>query len=266
MNLLPHLKWLTSPDYTHVYYVDGKPRVFDAKIFTDDATHPGGWGTVLVVGMRLGGSAVTVDTAGNGLGSPNAADDKTLRSAYVMLDITDPEQPPTLMGEITNPGLGYTTSYPTVMAVADKSGTPNKWYLVFGTGPTALATVTSTQTARLLVYDLNLRLQRLCDQFRLYRHHQHTGCQQLHRRSGIRRLESELQGGCGLCRHIGGTAAAPTGNLYKLAVNKSTDSATWVEEQTAEHRSGHHRNTHFVHRQQAEPLGVYRHGPFLCER
>ena len=64
MNLLPHLKWLTDPNYTHVYYVDGKPKVFDAKIFTADSDHPGGWGTVLVVGMRFGGGAMTVDTAG----------------------------------------------------------------------------------------------------------------------------------------------------------------------------------------------------------
>ena len=33
-NLLPHLYWLTDPNYGHVYYVDLKPRIFDAKIFT----------------------------------------------------------------------------------------------------------------------------------------------------------------------------------------------------------------------------------------
>ncbi|MEO7860044.1 MAG: hypothetical protein ABIU05_06290, partial [Nitrospirales bacterium] len=30
--LLPHLKWLTQADYTHVYYVDLKPKVTDVKI------------------------------------------------------------------------------------------------------------------------------------------------------------------------------------------------------------------------------------------
>ncbi|RLB68083.1 MAG: hypothetical protein DRH04_07170, partial [Deltaproteobacteria bacterium] len=36
--LLPHLRWLTeASDYSsHVYYVDLKPRIFDAKIFTAD--------------------------------------------------------------------------------------------------------------------------------------------------------------------------------------------------------------------------------------
>ncbi|MCP4182506.1 MAG: hypothetical protein GY761_04215 [Hyphomicrobiales bacterium] len=36
-NLLPHLYWLTQSTYNeknHVYYVDQKPRIFDAKIFT----------------------------------------------------------------------------------------------------------------------------------------------------------------------------------------------------------------------------------------
>jgi type IV pilus assembly protein PilY1 len=35
-NLLPHLYWLTDPNYEHIFYVDMKPKIFDAKIFTDD--------------------------------------------------------------------------------------------------------------------------------------------------------------------------------------------------------------------------------------
>ncbi len=67
-NLLPHLRFLTSPDYEHMYYNDLTPKVFDAKIFTPEPTcsgadgalsdgciHPHGWGTVLVTGMRFGG-------------------------------------------------------------------------------------------------------------------------------------------------------------------------------------------------------------------
>ena len=53
LNLLPHLRWLTETDYPHVYYMDSEPMVFDANIFPDDSSHPGGWGTVLVMGMRL---------------------------------------------------------------------------------------------------------------------------------------------------------------------------------------------------------------------
>jgi len=44
-NLLPHLKWLADPAYidgTHVYYVDLKPRIFDARIYegAGDSDHP----------------------------------------------------------------------------------------------------------------------------------------------------------------------------------------------------------------------------------
>ena len=54
-NLLPHLKWLANPLYTHVNFVDLRPRVFDAKIFTPSARHPNGWGTVLVCGFGFAG-------------------------------------------------------------------------------------------------------------------------------------------------------------------------------------------------------------------
>ncbi len=67
-NLLPHLYWLTEPEYLHVYYVDMKPKIFDAKIFFQadgttelDSDHPGGWGTVLVGGMRFGGGQIGAD-------------------------------------------------------------------------------------------------------------------------------------------------------------------------------------------------------------
>lgn len=54
--LLPHLQWLTRTDYQHVYYVDLQPTIADVRIFTPDVDHPNGWGTILIGGMRLGGS------------------------------------------------------------------------------------------------------------------------------------------------------------------------------------------------------------------
>src|SRR5207249_5124835 len=33
--LLPHLKWSAAQDYTHVAYMDLKPKVTDARIFCD---------------------------------------------------------------------------------------------------------------------------------------------------------------------------------------------------------------------------------------
>ncbi|MGD9389028.1 MAG: PilC/PilY family type IV pilus protein [Thioalkalispiraceae bacterium] len=168
-NLLPHLRWQTEKAYPHVYYVDGEPRAFDVNIFpkTGDTTHPKGWGTILVVGMRLGGSPIGVDidnADGDEDGSTNS--DYTARSAYVIFDITDPEQPPKLLAEITRPDLGFTTSTPNIVVKRepddninwDNAGTstfPNDWYLSFGTGPTDIDTVTSTQNAKVVLFKLN---------------------------------------------------------------------------------------------------------------
>ena len=164
MNLLPHLQWLREVDYPHVYYMDGEPLVFDANIFTNDDDHPGGWGTVLVMGMRLGGGDIDVTIDGS---------TRTMRSAYVVLDITNPEKPPTLLAEITHPNLGFTTSKPELVkfrqpgtgASGDDWSNPtkNEWYLAFGSGPggsgstairDALDDGKSGQDLQLFVYDL----------------------------------------------------------------------------------------------------------------
>ena len=86
--------------------MDLKPKVVDAKIFTPDATHPNGWGTLLICGMNMGGPAVTVTDAAFSGGA------KSFSSSYVVLDITDPSQPPTLLWEKSFSGMGYSTNYP----------------------------------------------------------------------------------------------------------------------------------------------------------
>jgi type IV pilus assembly protein PilY1 len=152
-NLLPHLQWLASEDYTHVFYVDLKPKVVDAKIFTPDGTHPGGWGTVLIGGMRLGGgtfalSETDVNYDWDGDSSIEAGESKTFRSAYFAFDITDPLNPE-LLWEFTDANLGFTTSYPAVVHV----GTSPFWALAFGTGPTAYDG-TSSQVGKTYVVKL----------------------------------------------------------------------------------------------------------------
>jgi type IV pilus assembly protein PilY1 len=156
-NLLPHLYWLTDPTYSHVYYADLKPKVFDARIYnpalpaTD--THPHGWATLMVVGMRLGGGPIKTDKDHDGYYDSNS--DVEMSSAYVILDITDPESPPTLLAEITFDDLGFTTSYPAVI-VMDPTDTvnANDWYLVLGSGPTELPGATSDEVAKIYTIDL----------------------------------------------------------------------------------------------------------------
>ncbi len=133
-NLLPHLQWLANEKYCHVYYVDLKPKAFDVKCFNSDTKHPSGWGTVLVCGMRFGGSTYTI---------PNL---RTYRSAYFALDVTDPNNVEFLW-EIADPQYGFTTSYPTIARVEDK------WVLVVGSGPTAFDGSSSQQSA-LFMYDI----------------------------------------------------------------------------------------------------------------
>ncbi len=135
-----------------------KPRVFDAKIFDNDDTHPGlarYWGgTILVVGMRSGGGPMTIDTGGNGLGN---SPDATRRSAFAIFDITDPESEPRLLGEIQLPDGSYTVSYPTTMTFKGlpTDSDPNKWYLLFGSGPDDFVRGESTSTAKMYIFDMH---------------------------------------------------------------------------------------------------------------
>lgn len=159
-NSLPHLKYITDPSYgtvvsDHVYFVDLKPRIFDARIFPDDTDHPGGWGTILVGGMRLGGGTVDVDMDNDG------TDDRTLESSIFIMDITNPDVPPKLLLEFSHPNLGFTTAIPApiVHGSTDRDGTNGTWYLMLGSGPdatpTGFDTAVSTQNAHLFLLNLN---------------------------------------------------------------------------------------------------------------
>lgn len=167
-HLLPQLMWYTQPNYTHVSYVDLKPKVTDVRIFTPEAAcgggstptaagciHPNGWGTILIGGLRFGGSCgscaavsggnnggpalqVVADFNGNG-NTTDANDTRYFYSAYFVLDITDPDAPPTVIGMYSASDLGLSTSYPTVVRMNltsdnNTSHTNSKWFMVFGSG------------------------------------------------------------------------------------------------------------------------------------
>jgi type IV pilus assembly protein PilY1 len=176
-DLLPQLRWMTLPNYDHMYYVDLTPKVTDVRIFTPDADHPGGWGTILIGGFRLGGSctectsgkgtprAVQADfnyngtTTDTGNGS-SGSDYRMFLSSYFVMDITNPEKEPTLLWVFRDDDLGLTTAAPAVLRVnpttdAKTSSTNEKWYVVFGTGPTHHDGF-STQDAQIYVVDLKL--------------------------------------------------------------------------------------------------------------
>ena len=147
-NLLPHLHYLSKKTYglkegDHAYFVDQKPYVFDAQVFgaggligqpgssSNVTTHPNGWGTILVVGFRSGGGQSEI--------FPNPSDTDMsvkVRPAYLIFDITDPEQAPKLLAEFSHEELGATMSEPTALSIKNTSGTSD-WYLAMGSGPSA---------------------------------------------------------------------------------------------------------------------------------
>ena len=153
-NLQPHLKCLADKFYAHKFYVDLKPRIFDVQIFQEDAKHPGGWGTILVGGMHFGGTPVAaVDL------NDTTNDNRKFISAYFVLDITDPESEPVLLGEMTQAlkkdengnlikdssgnyvdeftDMQYTASSPSmiIMREGGKNDVKSRWYLTLGSGP-----------------------------------------------------------------------------------------------------------------------------------
>ncbi|CAK8720711.1 MAG: Carbohydrate binding domain-containing protein [Candidatus Electronema aureum] len=163
-NLQPHLKCLADKHYAHKYYVDQKPRIFDAQIFQPEAecadptsadyktkcVHPGGWGTILVGALRFGGAPIKANELNN-----NTADKRLFTSSFFIMDITNPEAEPKLLGEMTQlldtsgnkiyADMGYTTSSPSMVIMRDSYPTPTStgnaksdWYLVMGNGPTEL--------------------------------------------------------------------------------------------------------------------------------
>jgi type IV pilus assembly protein PilY1 len=185
---LPHLAWLacngtaTDPtvcgdsEYTHVYYVDHRPKVTDARIFSysdpdgvtandfsgitgqpGGAVHTRGWGTILILPMRFGGGAINVDL--NGDGDTLDAGEQSFRSAYYAFDITDPEKKPKLLWRFTHSALGFATSYPGIVRVV--TGSTVKWFMVVGSGPTNTASVrdygtnNTSQTGKIFVVDLS---------------------------------------------------------------------------------------------------------------
>jgi type IV pilus assembly protein PilY1 len=162
-NLQPHLKCLADKLYTHKYFVDQKPRIFDVQIFAEEpecknglddpkCIHPGGWGTILVGSMRFGGSPVTAESLNS-----NSNDKRQFISSFFILDITNPEADltasgaePLLLGEMTRTtekqssgldkytNLNYTTSTPAMVIMRDgpANEVTSKWYLAMGNGPT----------------------------------------------------------------------------------------------------------------------------------
>jgi type IV pilus assembly protein PilY1 len=138
--LLPHLKWLADPSYGHSFYVDAKPKVFDARIvekgihYSDN--EPGDhWGTFILLGLGMGGKHIWVnEDFGSGL------ENRHFYPTYTLIDITKPREP-RVVWERSYEGLGMSASFPSIVQVGNTfdhtshSWTGGRWLAVFGSGP-----------------------------------------------------------------------------------------------------------------------------------
>lgn len=133
-NLLPHLKWLTDPAYTHVDYVDMKVKISDINMGTSLTPN---WRTILIGGLRFGGGEITDNTYDvDGDGNTPAANLRNWRSAFFAIDVTDPLAPVVLWENghnmalygLADNALGFSMTYPCVAKVGDD------FFAIVGTG------------------------------------------------------------------------------------------------------------------------------------
>ncbi len=141
-----NLNQLTTPTYSHLFYVDGSPTVGDAKIGGSSAA----WKTVLVGGLNNGGMG------------------------YYALNVTDPSQfseanaSSLVMWEFTNatdPDMGYSYSQPSIVKMhctgsqcaCDQGSTTNcyRWAAVFGNGYNSAINTGSSDHAVLFIVFLD---------------------------------------------------------------------------------------------------------------
>lgn len=175
-NALPYLKYISDPDYCHVYTVDLTPVLVDASInipascsettnywkCDKDTTS---WSTILIGGMRQGGACRNIGTACNndGLGTADCVNTPANGlgySSYFALDVTDQNNPKVLwefsdanIPLAADKGLGFATSGPAVVrisAVDPVSGNPvatknGRWFVVLASGPTGSIDTSSAQ-------------------------------------------------------------------------------------------------------------------------
>jgi len=113
------LNQLTSPTYTHRFFVDGAPTV-------GDAFFNGSWHTVLVGGLRAGGQAIyALDITD----PPGSSDAETAIAAKVLWEFNDVEGLLPSDPDYGDKDLGDTFSEPNIVRLHK-----DRWAAVFGNG------------------------------------------------------------------------------------------------------------------------------------
>lgn len=164
-DVLPYLKYLADPAYSHLYLVDGSTKIVDASVgntgvaafvgancsadtYWDCKRLPtdASWRTILIGSMGIGGATRTIsDTCTDKVATGSCVKAPTADagfSSYYALDITDPTAPKFLW-DFSDPSMGYSTTGAGVARISytNETGKPYKesngrWYAVIGNGPT----------------------------------------------------------------------------------------------------------------------------------
>jgi hypothetical protein len=172
-NAVPYLRWYCDESYCHIPMVDARFTVVDASIDYDKsgAVDAGDtdakatdvrtcdadgtncvWRRLLIGAMGIGGRQITVGS-------------NTWSSSVFVLDITDTTSPK-LLWERPLPDNTLTAGTPAVVRLSSKTagGDPitdtenGSWYVVFGSGPTAVGTNTVTyKSSNAKIHVFNLR-------------------------------------------------------------------------------------------------------------
>ncbi|MBI5632999.1 MAG: hypothetical protein HZA15_05920 [Nitrospirae bacterium] len=176
-NTLPYLLYQAKEDYCHLYSIDASPVLFDASInkpagcssanYWDCNKTVDSWKTVLIGGMRYGGSCRNTGSSCTECVKNPVTD--VGYSSYFALDITNPESP-SLLWEYENPALGLSTTGPAIVRISTKTScaaagtsctydgdcpvgdtclqnkdTNGRWFVVLGTGPTGYVSPNTRQ-------------------------------------------------------------------------------------------------------------------------
>ena len=165
-NSLPYLKYMTDPDYCHLYFVDAPNFLLDASIegSPNDTKTTNSWKTILIGGMGMGGACrKTGDSCTDCIKTPTTDPSDSTQglgySSYFAIDVTDPNSP-VLLWEFSHPELGMSTSGPAIIRIGNSSKNGN-WFVIFASGPTGPINTgyhqflsRSDQQLRLFVLDL----------------------------------------------------------------------------------------------------------------
>jgi hypothetical protein len=227
---LPYLAWYCEETYCHIPMVDARFTVMDAsidynndgsvgmgiseedKLATDTRTKDS-WRRILIGAMGVGGKEISLSASSLG-------GTRTWSSSIFLLDITNPANPQ-LLWERPLPDKTLTTATPAIVRLGEKDKN-GKWYLVIGSGPTAVETNTvSYKTGDANIYVFDLRTGEPSATLPI------TGA------SGVAvgdmmavDMDSDYQVDAVYFGTYGGTGASQTGKFYRLRIRADGGSST----------------------------------------